>query len=307
MRPAPGGREVVAAAPPEAGRLLPTRLQATWAGAGPASTLRRRTSVDLFEYQAKDLFAAHGVPILPGVVCTTADEARAAAEQLGSDGRRQGAGEDRRPRQGGRRQAGDDSRRGRREGGGDPRPRHQGPRRAPRPGHRGERHRRRSTTSRSCSTAPTAPTSRWHRSRAAWRSSSSPSSAPRRWRGSPSTRWPASTPRKAGEIADAAGFPADVREQVVDVLVKLWDAYVGEDATLVEVNPLVRTPDGRILALDGKVTLDDNADFRHPDHADARGARARPTPSSCAPRRRTSTTSSSTARSASSATVRASS
>ena len=72
---------------------------------------------------------------------------------------------------------------------------------------------------------------------------------------------------KAGEIADAAGFPADVREQVVDILVKLWETFVSEDATLVEVNPLVKTPEGRVVALDGKVTLDGNADFRHPDTA----------------------------------------
>jgi succinyl-CoA synthetase beta subunit len=68
---------------------------------------------------------------------------------------------------------------------------------------------------------------------------------------------------KAAEIADAAGFPADVREQVVDVLVKLWETFTTEDATLVEVNPLVQTPDGRVVALDGKVTLDASADFRH--------------------------------------------
>ena len=48
---------------------------------------------------------------------------------------------------------------------------------------------------------------------------------------------------------------------------KLWGVFVAEDATLVEVNPLVKTADGRIVALDGKVTLDENADFRHPDHA----------------------------------------
>jgi succinyl-CoA synthetase beta subunit len=52
----------------------------------------------------------------------------------------------------------------------------------------------------------------------------------------------------------------------VEVLTKLWDVFVGEDATLVEVNPLVRTPDDRVLAIDGKVTLDDNAAFRHPSH-----------------------------------------
>ncbi|MFE9110330.1 ADP-forming succinate--CoA ligase subunit beta [Streptomyces collinus] len=63
---------------------------------------------------------------------------------------------------------------------------------------------------------------------------------------------------KATEIADAAGLPP----QAVDVLVRLWQVLVREDALLVEVNPLVRTKEGRILALDGKVTLDDNARFR---------------------------------------------
>ena len=61
---------------------------------------------------------------------------------------------------------------------------------------------------------------------------------------------------------------------------KLWEVFVGEDATLVEVNPLVRTPDDQILALDGKVTLDDNADFRHPEHAELEDKDARPTRSS---------------------------
>ncbi len=76
------------------------------------------------------------------------------------------------------------------------------------------------------------------------------------------------TPEIAGQIADQAGFPAELREQLVDVFVKLWDAFVAEDATLVEVNPLVRTPEGKILALDAKVTLDENADFRHAEHAE---------------------------------------
>ncbi len=70
---------------------------------------------------------------------------------------------------------------------------------------------------------------------------------------------------KAEEIADAAGFPADVRDQVVSVLQQLWTVFVEEEATLVEVNPLVRTPEGQVLALDGKVTLDGNAEFRHED------------------------------------------
>lgn len=71
----------------------------------------------------------------------------------------------------------------------------------------------------------------------------------------------------AGEIADRAGFPADLKDQLVDMIVKLWNAFVGEDATLVEVNPLVRTPESKALALDAKVSLDDNAAFRHEDHA----------------------------------------
>ncbi|MFD7653098.1 ADP-forming succinate--CoA ligase subunit beta [Actinosynnema sp. NPDC059797] len=71
---------------------------------------------------------------------------------------------------------------------------------------------------------------------------------------------------KADEIVAAAKFPAEVADQVADVIVKLWDTFVSEDATLVEVNPLVRDPEGKIVALDGKVTLDENAGFRHPEH-----------------------------------------
>ena len=56
-------------------------------------------------------------------------------------------------------------------------------------------------------------------------------------------------------------------EQAAEVIVKLWETFVAEDATLVEVNPLVRDPHDKVVALDGKVTLDDNADFRHPEHA----------------------------------------
>jgi succinyl-CoA synthetase beta subunit len=73
---------------------------------------------------------------------------------------------------------------------------------------------------------------------------------------------------KAREIVNAAKFPEAIVDQVVAILVKLWTVMVEEDATLVEVNPLVLTPDGRVLALDGKVTLDDNAGYRHSSHAD---------------------------------------
>ena len=71
---------------------------------------------------------------------------------------------------------------------------------------------------------------------------------------------------KAQEIVEAAGFSAELQPKVVEVLVKLSDVFNKEDATLVEVNPLVQTPEGDILALDGKVSLDDNAEFRQPDH-----------------------------------------
>jgi succinyl-CoA synthetase beta subunit len=71
---------------------------------------------------------------------------------------------------------------------------------------------------------------------------------------------------KAIDIVKRGQFPADVVDQVADVLIKLWDAFVKEDATLMEINPLVKTADGKIIALDGKVTLDDNSSFRHLEH-----------------------------------------
>ena len=70
----------------------------------------------------------------------------------------------------------------------------------------------------------------------------------------------------AQDIVERAGFPDDVRAEVARVLRLLWEVYRDEDATLVEVNPLVRTEDGKIVALDAKVTLDDNAAFRQPGH-----------------------------------------
>ncbi|HMQ36784.1 MAG TPA: ADP-forming succinate--CoA ligase subunit beta [Micropruina sp.] len=73
---------------------------------------------------------------------------------------------------------------------------------------------------------------------------------------------------KADEIVAAAGFAEADRAEVARVLVLLGEVYRENDATLVEVNPLVKTGDGTILALDGKVSLDDNAAFRHPDWAE---------------------------------------
>ncbi|MFB7865268.1 MULTISPECIES: ADP-forming succinate--CoA ligase subunit beta [unclassified Streptomyces] len=71
---------------------------------------------------------------------------------------------------------------------------------------------------------------------------------------------------KAREIVALAQFPAEVAEQVAEVLVTLWKTFVAEDALLVEVNPLAKVASGEVIALDGKVSLDANADFRQPEH-----------------------------------------
>jgi succinyl-CoA synthetase beta subunit len=71
---------------------------------------------------------------------------------------------------------------------------------------------------------------------------------------------------KADEIVAATGFAHEVADHAKDMIAKLWRVFVEEDASLVEVNPLVRLANGRLEALDGKITLDDNADFRHPEH-----------------------------------------
>ncbi|WP_411145385.1 ADP-forming succinate--CoA ligase subunit beta [Streptomyces sp. x-80] len=74
------------------------------------------------------------------------------------------------------------------------------------------------------------------------------------------------TPEKAAEIVAAAKFPAEIADQVAEVLQQLWTVFIKEDALLVEVNPLIKSGDGKIIALDGKVSLDENADFRQPEH-----------------------------------------
>jgi succinyl-CoA synthetase beta subunit len=87
---------------------------------------------------------------------------------------------------------------------------------------------------------------------------------------------------KAGEIVAAGRLPEEARSGATALAERLWDVFTGEDATLVEVNPLVLTGDGRVIALDAKVTLDDNAAFRHnveqfadPEAADPLEARAK--------------------------------
>ena len=71
----------------------------------------------------------------------------------------------------------------------------------------------------------------------------------------------------AAQVLGQAGFSRSMIDKISPVLIQLWDTYRGEDATLVEVNPLVLTEQGDVLALDGKVSLDNNAAFRHPEHA----------------------------------------
>ncbi|MGH3949581.1 MAG: ADP-forming succinate--CoA ligase subunit beta [Pseudonocardiaceae bacterium] len=73
---------------------------------------------------------------------------------------------------------------------------------------------------------------------------------------------------KALEILKQGNFPAEIIDEAADVVVRLWETFVSSDATLVEVNPLVRDPRNKVIALDGKVTLDENAAFRQPKQAD---------------------------------------
>ncbi len=79
------------------------------------------------------------------------------------------------------------------------------------------------------------------------------------------------TDELANQILDSGAMPTDTRDQQVNLLKKLYDGFVASDATLFEINPLVKTTDGQIVALDSKVSIDDNALFRHPDLADLEG------------------------------------
>ena len=72
---------------------------------------------------------------------------------------------------------------------------------------------------------------------------------------------------KAAEIVEETGFPAELKDQAIELVQSLWKVFVEEDATLVEVNPLAKLAGGKLEALDGKVSLDENAEFRHEDHA----------------------------------------
>ena len=177
--------------------------------------------------------------------------------------RHQGPGQDRRPRQGGRREARRRPRRGR--GKGRARSSAWTSRATPctRSWSRRPATSRRSTTCRSWSTAPTAPSCRSARCRAAWRSRRSRTTNPEAVARVPvMTRWPAWTRPRPPRSSPRAGSPAEAIAGAAALAERLWAVFTGKDATLVEVNPLILTADGQVSALDGKVTLDDNAAFR---------------------------------------------
>jgi len=223
--------------------------------------------VDLFEYQAKDLFAAHGVAVTPGRVATTADEAREIATEIGG-----AVVVKAQVKTGGRGKAGgvklaDDA--------GDAATKAGAILGMDIKGH---------TVHRVLVTQASDIAEEYYFSFLLDRSNRTFLAMASREGGMEIEQIAVEKPEalakipidaiigvdaaKAREIAVAAGYPAEVLDQAADIIVKLWDVFVGEDATLVEVNPLVKTPEGKVIALDGKVTLDDNAGFRHADHAE---------------------------------------
>ena len=230
--------------------------------------------VDLFEYQARDLFERHGVPVLGGVVATTPEEARAAAERLGGGTVVVKA----QVKTGGRGKAG-------------------GVKLAHSPEDAAEAARSilgmdiKGHTVHRVMVAEGAKIAEEYyfsllldRANRTYLAMASVEGGveieqlaverPEALAKVPVDPQTGIDAAKAAEIVDQAGFADDVKGQVADVLEKLWVVYRDSDATLVEVNPLVKTEDGTVIALDGKVTLDANADFRHPEHADLEDAAA---------------------------------
>lgn len=221
--------------------------------------------VDLFEYQARDLFEKHGVPVLAGAVATTPDEAEAAAKAIGGK-----VVVKAQVKVGGRGKAG------------------------------GVKLAENATDAREKATAILGMDIKGHivgkvmiaqaapidseyylailldRSNRTFLVMASVAGGmdieavardtPEKLLKVPVNTIEGLSKADALKIIQDAAFPAEIVDQVADTLVLLWGVFTAEDATLVEVNPLVKTTDGRIIALDGKVTLDDNADFRHPDH-----------------------------------------
>jgi succinyl-CoA synthetase beta subunit len=221
--------------------------------------------VDLFEYQARDLFAAHGVPVTSGEVATTPEEARAAAERIGGP-----VVVKAQVKTGGRGKAG-------------------GVKLADDPADAEEKARailgmdikghtvHRVLVAEASDIAEEYYFSylldRSNRTFLAMCSSEGGMDIEEVARTKPEAL--AKVPvdpltgvdeATARSILEQGGIPAEVLDEATPLVLRLWECFAGEDATLVEVNPMVRTPDGRVLALDGKVTLDENAAFRHPEH-----------------------------------------
>ncbi|MEV6879754.1 ADP-forming succinate--CoA ligase subunit beta [Amycolatopsis sp. NPDC051128] len=221
--------------------------------------------MDLYEYQARDLFAAHGVPVLPGSVASTPEEAKAAAEQIGNQ-----VVVKAQVKVGGRGKAG-------------------GVKLAQTPDEAKEKAEAilgldiKGHITRRVLVAEASDISseyyfsflldRSNRTFLAMASSEGGMEIeqlaverPEALAKIPVDSIAGVDKAKALEILKAGNFPADIIDEAADVVVKLWETFVSEDATLVEVNPLVRDPQDKIIALDGKVTLDENASFRQPGH-----------------------------------------
>ena len=221
--------------------------------------------MDLFEYQAKELFAKHGVPVTAGRVATTPDEAREIAEELGGQ-----VVVKAQVKTGGRGKAGGVKLA---DGPADAEAKAKAILGMDIKGH---------TVHRVLVTEASDIAEEYYfsflldRSNRTWLAMASKEGGVEIEQ--VAVEHPdalAKVPIDATEGVDAdlarkilaqGAFPAEVLDEATDLVVKLWDVFHDEDATLVEVNPMVRTPDGRVLALDGKVTLDDNASFRQPDH-----------------------------------------
>jgi succinyl-CoA synthetase beta subunit len=223
--------------------------------------------VDLYEYQAKDLFAAHGVPVLPGKTVETPEEAAAAASELGT-----AVVVKAQVKTGGRGKAG-------------------GVKLATTPEEAKEKAEailgmdiKGHTVHRVLVTEASDIAEEYYFSFLLDRSNRTFLAMCSAEGGMEIEQLAVERPEalakvpvdaiagvdraKADEIVAQAKIPAAVADQAADVIVKLWETFVSEDATLVEVNPLVRGAGDSVIALDGKVTLDENADFRHPGHAD---------------------------------------
>lgn len=221
--------------------------------------------MDLYEYQARDLFAAHGVPVLPGAVANTPEEAKAAAEQIGNQ-----VVVKAQVKTGGRGKAG-------------------GVKLAQTPDEAAEKAEailgldiKGHIVHRVLVTGASDIASEYYFSFLLDRANRTFLAMASAEGGVEIEQLAVERPdalakipvdaiagvdkAKALEILTAGKFPAEIIDEAADVVVKLWETFVSEDATLVEVNPLVRDPQDKIIALDGKVTLDENAGFRHPDH-----------------------------------------